>query len=59
MELSIFYLFIYFFGGTGVYTPGLILARQALSHLSHINSPFSFSYFSDTVSYFCSGGLRP
>jgi hypothetical protein len=27
--------------------------------LSHINSPFSFSYFSDTVSYFCSGGLRP
>jgi hypothetical protein len=29
-----------------------VLARQALYHLSHVPSPFQFSYFSDRVSHF-------
>jgi hypothetical protein len=38
------YVFIYF-GGTGVWTEGLVLASQMLYHLSHAHSPFCFCFF--------------
>jgi hypothetical protein len=48
--LSLFVLCLLFcfdvFGGTGVWTQYLTLARQALSHLSHISSLFVFFYYS-------------
>jgi hypothetical protein len=33
----------------------LVLARQALYHLSHCSSPFVVGYFSNRVSHFCLG----
>jgi hypothetical protein len=35
--------------GTGVWTQGLALAREALSHYSHNSIPFCFSYISDRI----------
>jgi hypothetical protein len=35
--------------GTGVYTQGFALAKQALYFLSHTSSPFCYGYFGDMV----------
>jgi hypothetical protein len=40
----------FFFGGTGGWTQGLKLTRQASCHLSHTLSTFWFSYFLSRVS---------
>jgi hypothetical protein len=49
-------LFFFFCSiGFELRTQGLILARQALYHLSHASSPFCVSYFSDMVLCFCLG----
>jgi hypothetical protein len=37
--------FIFYFGGTVVWTWGFVLAKQALYHLNHTSSPFCFGYF--------------
>jgi hypothetical protein len=44
--------FFFFLVCTGVWAQGLVLVRQALYHLRHTSRPFSFSFFSDRVSYF-------
>jgi hypothetical protein len=42
----------FFFGSTaGVWTQGLMFAKQALYPLSHIYSPFCSGYFGDGVSW--------
>jgi hypothetical protein len=46
-------LVLFCFGGTGVLTEGLTLARQRLYYLNHASSPFYFSYFSNGVLCFC------
>jgi hypothetical protein len=53
-------IFFFFFGGGGTgwwWTHCLLLARQALYHLSHISNLLCFSYFSKRVSSFCQGWL--
>jgi hypothetical protein len=42
----------FFFGSTVVWTQGLPLGRQVIYHLSHVPSPFCFSYFSGRVLHF-------
>jgi hypothetical protein len=44
-----------FTGDTGVFNSGLALARQVLYSLSLTPSPFYFSYFSGSVSWFSPG----
>jgi hypothetical protein len=46
-------VFFFFFGGCGVWTQSLSLARQAFYYLSYAPSPFSFGYFWNKVSYVC------
>jgi hypothetical protein len=43
--------FFFFFSGTGVWTQGLILTRQALSYLSHIPRTFCFTYFPNSLEF--------
>jgi hypothetical protein len=38
---------------TGDWAWGILLARKALSYLSHTHCPFALGYFSDRVSGFC------
>jgi hypothetical protein len=45
-------LYHIFFGFTGVWTPGVTLARKALYHLNHAPILSYFSYFPDRVSCF-------
>jgi hypothetical protein len=45
--------FFFFFGRIGLWTPGLMLARQVLYHLSILG------YFWDKFSLFAWGGLEP
>jgi hypothetical protein len=45
----------YLFGGAGVWTQGLMLAREVLYHLSHTFNSFCFSYFLYRISTFCLG----
>jgi hypothetical protein len=45
----LFVLYI-FFGDTGVWTQGLVPAKQGLYHLRHASSSLCFSYFSTRVS---------
>jgi hypothetical protein len=40
------------FDGTGVWTQGFVLPRQALYHLNNASSSFSSGYFCDRVSLF-------
>jgi hypothetical protein len=49
--------FFFFFCGTGVWTQGFTLARQALYHLRHHSSPFWSDYFGDWVSLFAQANL--
>jgi hypothetical protein len=57
----VFLLFIYFFAlfcfafSTGVRIQGLILARQVIIHLAVPPVLVAIGYFSDRVSFFCSG----
>jgi hypothetical protein len=40
-----YFILFYFICNTGGYTPGLVLAREELNHLSHTSSPFWVGYF--------------
>jgi hypothetical protein len=52
---AVIFILSFFLGGV-VLGFKLVLARQALYHLSHAPSPFlHFSYFSARVSHFCIG----
>jgi hypothetical protein len=51
------FIFIYLFGGTRCWAQGLILARQALYHLSHPIDPFYLCYFGDRVLLFAEAGM--
>jgi hypothetical protein len=42
----------------GVWTQGLVFARQKLYHLSHATSPFCFGYVSDSLVFLPGAGLR-
>jgi hypothetical protein len=46
----------FFFGGSGDWHQDLVLAKQALYHLSHSLSPFCLSYLSNRVSLVCQAG---
>jgi hypothetical protein len=59
LNLTVSQALIFFLCGGRVLTWHLSLARQMLYHLSHTPSPFCFSYFSDRVSCFSQGVLRP
>jgi hypothetical protein len=54
----LFFFFVSFiFASKGIWTQDSMLARQVLYHLSHVHSPFCFSYFSFlTFAWAC---LRP
>jgi hypothetical protein len=56
--LSFFFFSFFFFCGTGVWTQGLTLARQALYHLIYSVSPFIvMDFFGDRVSQTICQGL--
>jgi hypothetical protein len=50
------YLFIYF-SGSGLWTQGFTLAKQAFFYLSHTSSPFCSGYFRDRVLLFAQADL--
>jgi hypothetical protein len=49
-EFRYFHCFFLFFGGPGVCTQSLALAKQVLYHLSHTSRAFCSGYFEDGVS---------
>jgi hypothetical protein len=46
-----FFILFYFIGGTGVWTQGLVLTRQALCHLNNTPKPSAIVCFSDRNFY--------
>jgi hypothetical protein len=46
---------LFYFGSTGVWTQGLVFARQKLNHLRHTFSTFWFGYLWDRVLQLCPG----
>jgi hypothetical protein len=45
IPMFIFIIYLYFFGGTGVWTQGLVLAKQVLCGSNHTSSSLYSGYF--------------
>jgi hypothetical protein len=57
LAFLILFLFLYFFfGETGVWTQGFVLAKQVVYHLSHTSGSFCSGHFGDRVSRSILGG---